>query len=244
MIHGEDVEGKPVDNPWTLMCSEHSNIDPETLEKEPIPKEQLMRVAEEFPDDEMPRAPPQDLKPFHRMSGTERTEALSYPEYERKIMNELMFKKFPGARCEACDTIEPEGKNLTRCISCSGVVCLSCKLTTDDTQANDERFFKCHVCRLMKKKKGGEVEEDARPQCSLCFQKHGILLPGYGNPINRKTHFKKNPKEFSKSLFSKELWAHYCCALYVPLVPFLFRNFLLYSLLAYHDSPITLHLVG
>ena len=220
VIHGDTFDGKPVENPWTLMCTEHSDIDPETLEKEPIPKEKLMQVANEFPDDEVPKPPAHEIKPFHKLSSTERAEALACPDFERKILDDLMYKKFAGARCEVCDTMENDGRNLFRCVTCASVVCVSCKLTHDDivkqgkNQGGEARFFQCAVCKLVtEKEKAAAGEEVIRPKCSLCFQPYGLLLPGHASPINRKSYFKQNPKEFAKSVFAQELWAHYSCAL-------------------------------
>jgi hypothetical protein len=211
VVHGEDVEGPVAENPWTLMCTEHSGIDPESLTKEPVPHEQLVRAAGEFPDDVIPEPPPQEVKPFHKLNGKERAIAFADPVYEKKLMDDLITKKFPGARCEVCDTAEDDGKNLYRCTSCAGVVCVTCKLTQDDTET-DKRFFKCLVCQSDQENQATE-EGYKRPQCSLCFQKWGLLLGGVAKPINKLSHWKHYPKEFAKSLFAKELWAHYTCAL-------------------------------
>ena len=209
VIHGENVEGDVTENPWTLMCPEHSNIDPETLTKDPVPLEQLIRAAQEFPIEPMPEPLPH--KPFNKLKGKDRKKALADPKYESQVFEEILTKKLIGVRCEVCHSLEDDGSKLARCNPCGTVVCVSCRMSDEDISA-DQRVFRCLACQYSKKKEK-EGTEYEKPQCQLCFQKGGSLLPGFANPVNRLSYWKKKPKEFERSLFSKKLWTHTACAL-------------------------------
>lgn len=210
VAHGEDVEGAVTENPWTLMCPEHSEIDPETLTREPVPVNQLVQAANQFPVDPMPEPLVKTFKAFNKMSGKERAKALADPEYEEKLLKDLTTKKLAGVRCEVCSLVEDDGKNLSRCNPCGAVVCFSCRLTGEEV--SEEKVFTCFGCRYFEQKER-EKEEYETPKCHLCVQKGGLLLNSFANPVNRQTYWRNNPKEFEKTIFARKLWAHATCAL-------------------------------
>jgi hypothetical protein len=210
VIHGEDVQGPVETNPWTLLCPDHSEINPEELTKEPVPVDQLVRAAKEFPVEPMPPPPPPVHKPFNKLTGKERIRTLVDPKYEHDFLVEITTKKSAGVRCEVCDQSEERGGDLTRCPPCGAVVCVSCCLPPPEDP--DQRMLKCQACKYTeeKRKEGTEVET---PQCHLCFQKAGPLLNSFANPVNRASYWKNNPKEFKRTLFAKQLWTHALCGM-------------------------------
>jgi hypothetical protein len=211
VIHGEDVEGPVAENPWSLMCPDHSNIDKEELSRDPVPVEQLIRMAKEFPVEPMPEPLPQPHKPFNRLTRKERERALADPKYETDFLEELMTKKFAGVRCEVCFIVEDDGKNLSRCTPCGAVVCVSCRFSDEDI-IPEQRQFTCFACRFVEQKEKAK-EEYVTPQCHLCYQKGGLLLESFAKPVNRLNYWKQNPKEYKKTIFAKNLWTHYTCTL-------------------------------
>lgn len=211
VIHGEDVEGPVSVNPWTLMCPKHSNIDPDTLEREPASIEQLVNLAKEFPEEPIPEPPPVALKQFNKLNGKERRLALAKPEFEREFLDDLMTKRFSGLRCEVCCMVEEDGKNLARCTSCETVVCFSCRFS-DEEFSPEQKYFTCFACRFVQEKtRNGEPFQT--PQCHLCNQKQGLLLSSFARPVNRLGYWKNNEKEYNKTIFAQTLWTHYACAL-------------------------------
>lgn len=211
VVHGEDVEGRPTTNGWTLKCPEHSNIDPEEATKDPVPIERIMEEANELPDDPMPEPPPEPHKPFNKLTGKERKRALADPEYENEFLDEILTKRFAGMRCEVCWTLEDDGKNLARCKDCQCVICCFCRYS-DAEVTPEQKYFKCFSCRYVIEKEKAK-EEYTDPQCQFCNQNFGLLLASYANPVNRLTYWKKNEKEYNKTLYSRKLWSHYTCAL-------------------------------
>jgi hypothetical protein len=209
VVHGDSVDGTVPDNPWTLLCPDHSQIDNEE-DKNWTRVEELIRAAKEFPVDPMPPPLIKDLKPFNKCTGEDRKVALAVREYEDIFMEDVLSKKFPGVRCEVCDTIEDvNGKNLCRCIDCGCVVCFACEFTDDPGQ----RSFQCHSCRFLAGKDDKLIERNQeRPKCSLCNQKGGLLIKAKSKPILKQGFWKNNPSQYEKSLFTKANWAHLMCA--------------------------------
>ena len=123
-------------------------------------------------------------------------------------MFELLRKRFYGVRCEVCDTLEEESKNLTRCALCNVVFCNACKLHCDEMKGN----FKCPSCRFVETKRKAGEDVDI-PQCSACFQPDGLLRETVAEPLTKVGRWYKYPKELEKSLFRKKLWIHTVCAL-------------------------------
>jgi hypothetical protein len=193
------------------MCPEHSEIDTEKQTREPVPIDQLIRAAREFPVEPMPEPAPQPFKPFNKLTGKERAKALADPEYEQNFIEEVLTKKLAGVRCEVCYIVEDDGKNLARCNRCAAVVCCSCRLSDEEISA-EQKVFTCFGCRYVEEKEeeGAEFET---PQCHLCVEKGGLLLDSFAKPVNRQSHWRNNPKEFEKTIFSKKLWTHTTCAL-------------------------------
>ena len=209
VVHGDSVDGAVPDNPWTLLCPDHSQIDNED-EKNWTRVEEMIRAAKEFPVDPMPPPLIKDLKPFNKCTGEDRKVALAVREYEDILMEDILSRKLSGVRCEVCDTIEDvNGKNLCRCIDCGCVVCFACEFTDDPGQ----RSFQCHSCRFLAGKDDKLIErKQERPECSLCNQKDGLLIKAKSKPILKQGFWKNNPSQYEKSLFTKANWAHLMCA--------------------------------
>lgn len=211
VIHGEDVEGPVESNPWTLLCAEHTNLDPENLPQDPMPHERLIELSKELPNDPMPDPLPVAHKPFNKLNGKERVLALRDPVYERQFLDEILNKRFAGSRCEVCWTMEDDGKNLARCSDCQSVICFSCRLSDKGEVNPDQKYFKCFACRFVRDMGKGETECE-RPQCAMCNQKNGLLLKSVAKPT-KMTHWKNNPAEYDSTIFARDLWTHYTCGL-------------------------------
>jgi len=213
VVHGDTFDGTVPDNPWTLLCPDHSQIDNEE-DKNLARVEQLIKAAKEFPVDPMPPPLLKDLKPFNKLNGEERKVALAIREYEDEFMEDILSKKFSGVRCEVCDTIEDvNGKNLCRCVDCGFVVCFGCELTDDPKQ----RSFQCHSCRFVAENSDELMKmNQERPECSLCNQKGGLLIKATSEPMLKQSFWKNNPSQYEKSLFTKAKWAHVMCAYWLP----------------------------
>jgi hypothetical protein len=212
VIHGENVDGPVTSNPWTLMCPDHSNVDPEEVSNELVPVEKLVEIAKELPDDPMPEPPPEPLKPFNKLTGKERRRALANLEYEKQFVDELLTKRFAGMRCEVCWALEDDGKGLARCSDCESVICCSCRYSDQGEVSPEQKQFRCFSCRYVREKSKANEPFDI-PKCHLCNQKYGLLLESFANPVNRLSYWKNNEKEFKKTIFAKKLWTHYSCAL-------------------------------
>lgn len=232
VIHGENALGPVEENPWTLLCPDHSNLPaPGSLNaiegirpnphKHIIPVHKLVMMAQSFPPE--PKLDPRIIyantkpqKPFNRLTGKERDEALANAHYEQEVLAELQ-KKLHGVRCEVCDQWEEDGKNLTRCQTCSVVFCDSCVVEGDDVNVERRAKYKCMKCRyvseMKKKAREGSVVQWKQPQCDVCCQKGGWLRMGSAEPVSKKTQWKQQPKKFAKSLFGRQLWCHCLCSL-------------------------------
>jgi mono/diheme cytochrome c family protein len=212
VVHGENCHG-PVDkNPWTLLCPVHSTVEPGAV-RDRVSIDQLVRTAEEFPPEPIPEPLLDKVKPtkvFNKMSGRERHKFLADPEYEQNLLAELS-RKLHGVHCEVCHQFEEDGKNLTRCGSCNVVFCASCVLPCDINC--EPRDYKCPACLYVEEKENA-LEEFEQPQCHMCHQKGGWLRRAYANPVNRKSYWTHNPKEYAKTLFAKDLWCHALCTMY------------------------------
>ena len=208
VVHGENCHGEVLLNPWTLLCPDHSDVDPPP---DSSSLEQLRSWAKEFP----PEPAVEKLKPkpvpkaFGKLSRQEREEFFGIPENEKALVDELLTRKLHGVRCEVCHTIEDEGKNLTRCVCCGIVFCDSCKLPFDDEDMEGKQF-KCQACKFVEeaKAKGNEIET---PKCILCFQVGGWLRMARGSPMKRWPLNRQ--REYEKTLFDKRLWVHSLCAM-------------------------------
>ena len=221
VVHGEDVAGKIEHNPWTLLCREHTERPPiEYVEdKEFASVDLLIQEAKELPPEPVPPPLPVARRPFNKLTGDERKALLQQPDYEEEVLIELTKKRLAGARCEVCDTCDETGFSSMRCNSCSSIVCVSCRVPTTDEEA--ELNYTCSGCTI-----AAAMEEDAKsadslddkrnppePNCCLCLQKGGLLLESFGHPVCKQVYWRKNPKEFTKTLFAKPLWCHILCAL-------------------------------
>jgi hypothetical protein len=214
VVHGEDVVGYVEENPWTLLCPSHSDRTQDSCEgkkRKATPVEFLVDAAREFPEESLPDPRPDTLKPFNKLTASERKVALSQRSYEDKFFEEILTKKLAGVRCEVCDTVEEDGKNLSRCVGCGCVVCFACQLV-EDADMQEQRHFKCYACLTKSSNASNEADSTVRPQCIMCQQKGGLLLAATANPISRRSYWKQNPKELKRSLFGTTCFAHALCA--------------------------------
>ena len=210
VIHGENCRGPVAQNPWKLMCPEHSNLSPDEIPTDALPIEKIIMAAKEFPPEPKPVLQCVAPKPFNTATGPEREYLLSIPKYENELMIELLTKKFHGVRCEVCDIVEEDSKNLTRCASCHVVFCTACKILPDEYKGN---FYYCPSCVHLAEKKKAGVDPIETPSCSVCYQKGGFLRKATAEAQMRRNYWKANLKEFQKTYFAKELWCHSLCAL-------------------------------
>lgn len=224
--YGEDVDGNATENPWTLFCPDHSQLDDDDddegsesaspkkdsgIKPKPIPVEQLILMAKEFPEEPLPPRPLPSIKDFKNLEGKERARALADPNFESEFLEELLSRRVAGARCEVCNSDDTQVA-LQRCITCSVLCCTSCNLTNEDDENDNKRTFKCVACKYKDEMK--EQEKDfEEPKCTLCSEKGGVLLESFAKPISKMTFWKQNPKLMEKTLFGQKTFAHYSCAL-------------------------------
>lgn len=217
VIHGENCKGPVKNNPWRLMCPKHSNLSQADIPAGAISAKTLVLAAKDFPPEAKPPPPPVLPKPFNTATGKERESLLAQPEYENALITELLEKRSQGVRCEVCDVIEEEVKNLTRCSGCHVVFCIACRTLAEEQKCTNYYCPSCVYLREKKKKSvdGGEEQTTIveRPQCAVCYQQGGFLRKAYANPITKKNYWKTNVKEFEKSMFGRQLWIHAMCAL-------------------------------
>lgn len=210
VVHGEDVVGPVQENPWTLLCSEHSHIKPEDIPTDSVSVESLIQLAKEFPPEPKPPPAPIPPKPFNVATGAERRLLLQNKNYERLLLQELTKKRLYGVRCEVCDQdFETRVATRTRCVSCGIIFCDDCSLETDRA----EGAYTCAACSYVASKRKSH-EEFEKPQCVACCQPGGWLRAGFATST-RKLHWKqkKNESEVENTLFGKQLWVHSLCAL-------------------------------
>lgn len=211
VVHGEDVRGPVAENPWTLMCPAHSNVKPGDRPKKTVSVEALVQLAKEFPPEPKPPPVPIAPKPFANATGTERRALLKKKDYEDELLVELTKKKIVGVKCEVCDQ-EVDSRSKTtrlRCAVCCVVICSDCSLDIDRAETVK---YTCPACSFVKaKEKAGE--ECDTPQCIACCQPGGWLRPASASPFSKKSYWHLNKKEFQKTLFAKQLWAHSICTL-------------------------------
>lgn len=210
--HGQNCHGDVGSNPWTLLCPEHSTIDPATVEEDRVPIEQLVRSAEEFPPEPyLERIRERPKKTFNKMSAGERRKFLADPEYEQQLLDEIS-RKLHGVHCEVCYQFEEGGRNLKKCTGCGVVFCESCVIPGGVDVDPDEAEYRCSACKYVAEmeKEGSEYQV---PQCLMCNQKGGWLRKAYADPVNRKSYWKHNPEELRETLFAKDLWCHAVCTM-------------------------------
>jgi hypothetical protein len=207
VVHGENCEGPVEKNPWCLMCQEHSEGSAiAAVPKKLLSVEELIKEAQKFPPD--PKPPP-EAKPFNVLTGEERKMLLADSTYENALISELLTKKFFGVRCEVCDRVEDDSKNLTRCFGCNVIFCNACKLLTDQMRGN----YRCPSC-LYIEKNDKEVSEFGKPKCCACYEVGGFLREAFAEPFNKKYYWKNLPDERKRSfLFYRQIWIHSVCAL-------------------------------
>ena len=207
VTHGENCHGPVESNPWSLLCPTHSGSDPSFIPNAIMNVDQLIMAAKEFPPEKIELPKPKASLVFHKMLGKERTEAMKDRLFEDELIDFLLKKNY-GVRCESCFQYEEDGKNLTRCMSCSVVFCDSCTSDGDGISLTS-RSYKCPACKIVEeKKKVGEGYET--PQCSLCVQKGGWLRAAQAVPM-KMSAWKSKKNEWARTLFAKQFWCHQLC---------------------------------
>ena len=225
VIHGENCRGSIEENPWSLLCPEHSSVpfppDPATKQKCFTPVHKLVLMSQSFPPEPKldPRIIHATYRPdntFNKLTGKEREKAFANANYEVEVIDEISKKLF-GVRCEVCDQWEEDGKNLTRCQSCSVVFCDSCVVEGDQVDVTKRGKYKCAKCSFLQeqkklKREGKLTEEVVEPSCDVCCQKGGWLRKANAEPVSKKV-WNGRAKLLAKSLFGKQLWCHSLCSL-------------------------------
>ena len=203
--HGEDCNGDVPDNPWTLLCQRHSNIKTENVPIDAIPVRKLIEMAKEFPPEPEPIKRPIAPMPFNQATGEERKRLLVSHDYEQALIEELLYKRHMGIRCEVCNSLTETSKDIIRCTGCAVSFCFGCKIESENVEGN----YKCPSCLFIASKPGDEEAEP--PHCIACFQKGGPLRPAFATPVKSSTWKKR--KDYSKSIFVKNFFVHTICAL-------------------------------
>jgi len=211
VIHGEDALGPVAENPWSLMCPEHSKIKPQDVPKGALSVESLIETAKEFPPEPPPPLLPIKPKPFNTATGEERTRLLMNKAYESELLLELTEKNLHGVRCEVCDQ-EADSKLRCRCCVCNLVFCLDCSLPEIDKL---EGNFRCPGCTLREQNKNDKGFKE--PQCLACYQKGGLLRSAWAKPSSKRGqgHGGK-AKSSTNPLLGKQLWVHSLCTFWHP----------------------------
>lgn len=205
VIHGENCLGPVEDKPWKLFCPDHSDLKINRKPANVMTKESLIRAAQSFPPE--PKPPPIP-RPFYQLSCQDQKELLADPEYERTLINAILHKKNRGVRCDVCDVVDEDIKNLTRCLVCNVVFCSSCKTDVDDIKGSGN--YKCQSCVFIESNQKAEQSFET-PQCSCCGQQGGLLREAKATPINL-AKWKKKPQQLKMSMFGKPIWVHSLCA--------------------------------
>ena len=225
VVHGENARGNIEENPWTLLCPDHSNIpfppDPATKQKCFTPVHKLVLMSQSFPPE--PKLDPRIAfatwrpgKTFNKLTGKERDMAFANAGYEQELIGEIS-KKYFGVRCEVCDQWEEDGKNLTRCQDCAVVFCDSCVVDGDQVDVTKRGKYRCAKCSFLQeqkklKREGKLTEEIVQPSCDICCQKGGWLRKANAEPVSKKV-WNGRAKLLAKSLFGRQLWCHSLCSL-------------------------------
>ena len=207
VVHGEDVNGPVKENPWSLLCPEHSQVKPEDVPEERLSVERLIELAKAFPPEPKPPPIPINPMPFNTATGEERRRLLVNKAYERELLVELTTKKIFGLRCEVCDQ-EVDAKLRKKCNVCGIVFCSDCSLECDGVDGP----YRCEVCSyVISKRKMGENTQ--KPQCVACYQKWGWLRSASAHPVGKRSHGFRDRS--GSTMFGKQMWAHTLCSLYV-----------------------------
>ena len=198
--HGEDCHGDVPENPWTLLCAEHSNIDADNIPENAVPLSKLVKMAKEFPPEPEPVLQPIAPMPFNAATGYERKRLLADSKYEQELIYELLFRRHFGERCEVCDALTDVPKDLVRCMRCAISFCKGCHVAVDSTEGG----YKCPVCCFVDSPSNGTSGQ--APCCKACFQKGGPLRPAVATPLKKTSSARK---EYNKY---KDMWVHTLCA--------------------------------
>lgn len=126
VTYGENAEGPIItheENPWTLMCIDHSSdiVDPKKPNNPKtarISQKELIEAAKELPDEDVIpsrwQSPYHRLlqqKPFHELTGEERAVVFSDPVYEKKIVTELLDKEDKGSWIRGAEESKVDSSN-------------------------------------------------------------------------------------------------------------------------------------
>jgi hypothetical protein len=206
VTHGEDCHGDIPDNPWSLICPDHSDISPEDVPENATPLSKLIEMADKFPPEPEPELLPIAHMPFNEANADERRRLTADPEYEKALIYELLYKRHVGIRCEVCENSTLLSKDIIRCTSCAISFCRECVVEGDNCEGN----YKCPACRFLQSStKEGEQNP---PMCIACYQKGGPLRPAFATPVKKST-WSNRRKEYQRSIFARKFWVHTLCAL-------------------------------
>jgi len=231
IIHGTCYDGSEVENPWTMYCPEHSEIDEAPEGSTTI--EQLILAAKAFPPE--PQTPPQE-KPFWKMNAKERRNYFSEVCKEESFF-EMVTDRLEGLRCSVCNVIdnnpdlrqnkavkdkskaklkksdtddEDYSENmLSVCTGCGLAFHVGCYSDKKVEEGNNSDII-CDSCKYTKE--FNEKIDFEKPQCHMCNQESGLLVKAFAKPASKK-HWAKKQNAIKKTLFGKQIWCHAICGM-------------------------------
>ena len=202
--HGENCEGYYDPDtlehpPWSLACPKHSDIDPESIKKNSLSKDQLAKLAESYPPEPVPP------KPFYKMNAAERKEYLSDHE-NLKTFFEKVMESLVGAKCSLCEGVADPNID-KRCDKCGVFSHADC------ADPNRGEGATCLTCRLIEEK--SHETNFQEPRCHMCVhpnQSAGPLVRTNAKPVSMKK-WKMNPSAFKRSTFGENKFVHAICGM-------------------------------
>ena len=229
VTHGDCYDGSEVENPWTLFCPDHSEI--EKPAEGSLSIEQLKDLGKAFAPDLKPLPDP---KPFWKLNGKERKEYLKI-ELNEEMLFESVMDRLEGLRCSVCNLVDnncdprfmEEDKNnaknkdkknnvddvqknaLSICTTCGTAVHLGCYQNNPEGASTGNTEFTCDSCRFTEE---NSCKEDFEvPKCHMCNHEQGLLVKAFATVGSKKKW--SNKQKFKKSLFGKQIWCHAVCGM-------------------------------
>ena len=202
--HGEDSEGfldaeSLKNQPWTLACPEHSEVNPESVRDGSITVDQLVAIAKSYPPEPLPQ------KPFNKMTGKERKEYWS----DRDNLADFFDKVMPsltGAKCAVCEGPADTSVD-SRCSKCGIFFHAGCVDSFENLERNKGM---CSACRFTEECEGSDDYE--APHCHMCNQSGGPLVRTFAKPVSMKK-WKTNTSHWRRSLFGINKFCHVLCGM-------------------------------
>jgi hypothetical protein len=202
VVHGENVKGPVQINAWTLLCQDHSNINPDDAPKNSLSIEHLEELAR-FPPEHYvePRITP--FTPFEKATIKEQVALLADEDYEPGLLRIILTEQIVGVRCEICDSVDETGATLIKCFVCSVVCCKGCIFN-----APSHGKYKCQACEYIDSQQRLKTEF-ITPSCLACNMKDGPLRLAFANPVTKVA--RKRLKDYHTLLFGRAIWIHTLC---------------------------------